>query len=114
MGLGWTEPDFSPLSRREKTLVVNIPCRISQRPRHLLIDSTAERGAHAVTLPRKNAQPWKTFTVGAASRYEEDQKTIRGIVFPTIGCIVSNCWASGSWQRTSTGKSPSSKCASPS
>ncbi len=29
----------------------------------------------------------------AASRYEEDQKTIRGIVFPTIGCVVSNCWA---------------------
>ena len=27
-------------------------------------------------------------TAGAASKYEEDQKTIRGIVFPTIGCIV--------------------------
>ena len=27
-------------------------------------------------------------TAEAASRYEEGQKTIRGIVFPTIGCIA--------------------------
>lgn len=33
-------PDFSTLSRRQKTLVVNIPYRGSEGPLHLLIDST--------------------------------------------------------------------------
>jgi Transposase DDE domain len=32
-------PDFSTLSRRQKTLAVNIPHRGSQGPLHLLIDS---------------------------------------------------------------------------
>ena len=36
-GLDWSVPDFSPLSRRQKTLSVNIPY---QGPLHLLIDST--------------------------------------------------------------------------
>ena len=40
IGLNWTVPDFSTLSRRRKTLAVNIPHRSSQRPLHLLIDST--------------------------------------------------------------------------
>ncbi len=38
--LDWTMPDFSTLSRRQKTLAVNIPYRSSKRPLHLLIDST--------------------------------------------------------------------------
>ena len=33
-------PDFSTLSRRQKTLAVNIPYRGSDGPLHLLIDST--------------------------------------------------------------------------
>lgn len=33
-------PDFSTLSRRQKTLAVNIPDRGSKAPLHLLIDST--------------------------------------------------------------------------
>lgn len=36
----WTVPNFSTLSRRQKTLEVNIPYRGSQGPLHLLIDST--------------------------------------------------------------------------
>ena len=40
VGLDWGVPDFSTLSRRQKTLVVNIPHRASQGPLHLLIDST--------------------------------------------------------------------------
>ena len=40
MGLDWDVPDFSTLSRRRKTLAVNIPHRGSQGPLHLLIDST--------------------------------------------------------------------------
>ena len=38
--LDWTVPDFSTLSRRQKTLAVIIPFRGSQGPLHLLIDST--------------------------------------------------------------------------
>ena len=40
IGLDWEAPDFSTLSRRQKTLAVNIPHRGSQGPLHLLIDST--------------------------------------------------------------------------
>jgi hypothetical protein len=40
IGLNWTVPDFSTLSRRQKTLAVNIPYRGSKGPLYLLIDST--------------------------------------------------------------------------
>ena len=154
IGLDWAVPDFSTLSRRQKTLAVNIPYRGSKGPLHLLIDSTgikvegegewharkhggpkrrvwrkihlgideetlevraveitgshvgdapilpdllsqipageeigsitadgaydtrkchdaiADRGAHAVIPPRKNAKPWKTLTAGAIARNE--------------------------------------------
>ena len=39
VGPDWTVPDFSTLSRRRKTLAVNIPYRGSQGPLHLLIPS---------------------------------------------------------------------------
>ena len=38
--LDWAVPNFSTLSRRQKTLKVNIPFRGSQGALHLLIDST--------------------------------------------------------------------------
>ena len=41
VGLDWTVPDFSTLSRRQKTLAVNIPYRGSNGPLHLLIPSRA-------------------------------------------------------------------------
>ncbi len=44
VGLDWTVPDFSTLSRRQKTLAVNIPCRGSKGPLNLLIDSTGIKG----------------------------------------------------------------------
>ena len=40
VGLDWTVPDFSTLSRRQKTLAVSISYRGSQGPLNLLIDST--------------------------------------------------------------------------
>ena len=40
IGLDWAVPDFSTLSRRQKTLKVNIPCRGSDGSLHLLVDST--------------------------------------------------------------------------
>ena len=33
-------------------------------------DAIADRGAHAVIPPRKNAKPWKTVTAGAVARNE--------------------------------------------
>ncbi|SPH24561.1 hypothetical protein DEA8626_03613 [Defluviimonas aquaemixtae] len=38
--LNWAVPDFSTLSRRQKTLAVNIPYRRSRSSPHLLLDST--------------------------------------------------------------------------
>ncbi|WP_128515196.1 IS5 family transposase [Tabrizicola thermarum] len=40
IGLDWAVPDFSTLSRRQRTLKVNIPYRGSDGPLHLLVDST--------------------------------------------------------------------------
>lgn len=40
VGLDWSVPDFSTLSRRQKTLAVTIPYRGSQGPLNLLVDST--------------------------------------------------------------------------
>jgi hypothetical protein len=40
IGLNWSAPNFSTLSRRQKTLKVNIPDRGSQGPLQLLIDTT--------------------------------------------------------------------------
>lgn len=40
IGLDWAVPNFSTLSRCQKTLKVNIPYRGSDRPLHLLVDST--------------------------------------------------------------------------
>ncbi len=41
VGLDWAVPDFSTLSRRQKTLAVNIPYPGSKGPLHLLIDGRA-------------------------------------------------------------------------
>ncbi len=40
IGLDWVVPNFSTLSRRQKTLQVNIPYRGSDGPLRLLVDST--------------------------------------------------------------------------
>ena len=39
-GLDWPVPDHSTLCRRQKTLAVQLPCRGSGGPLHLLVDST--------------------------------------------------------------------------
>lgn len=41
IGLDWTVPDFSTLSRRQAILAVCIPYRGSKGPLHLRLDSTA-------------------------------------------------------------------------
>jgi hypothetical protein len=65
VGLDWAVPDFSTLSRRQETLKVNIPYRVSDGPLHLLVDSTGIR------------------VEGEGERTEEGQQTVRGTVRPT-------------------------------
>ena len=48
IGLNWAVPDFSTQSRRQKTLKVNIPCRGSQGPLHLLIQTLRRPDAAAM------------------------------------------------------------------
>ena len=48
-GLDWPVPDFSTLSRRQKTLLVEIPCQPSSGPLHLLIDSTGIKACTATS-----------------------------------------------------------------
>ncbi|KUP92858.1 hypothetical protein TRIHO_23090 [Tritonibacter horizontis] len=58
VGLDWSVPDFSTLSRRQKTLAVNIPYGGSKGPLHLLIDSTGikvEDGSSAQIVTSVNS-----------------------------------------------------------
>ena len=58
IGLDWAVPDFSTLSRRQKTLKVNIPYRGSDGPLHQLVDSTGIKveGEGEWNLRRR---PWR-------------------------------------------------------
>ena len=64
-------PNFSTLSRRQKTLKVNIPYRGSQGPLHLLIDIEPV----SATGSREPARGIKVEGEGEWS--EEGQKTVR-------------------------------------
>jgi hypothetical protein len=63
--LDWIVPSFRTLSRRQKSLKVNIPYRGSAGPPHLLIDSTGIK------------------VEGEGEWTEERQQTARGTVCPT-------------------------------
>ncbi len=54
-GLDWSVPDFSTLSRRQKTLTVQISSRRAQGPLNLLVDSTGVKfGGDGEWLARKH------------------------------------------------------------
>ncbi len=85
-GLDWSVPDFSTLSRRQKTLAVNIPYRGSQGPPHLLIDSTGikvegEGGWNARKHGGAKRRVWRKVHLGI------DEKTleIRAVEFTSSG-----------------------------
>ncbi|XDA96625.1 transposase [Sulfitobacter sp. LCG007] len=72
-------------------------------------DAIADRGAHAVVPPRKNAKPWKTVTEGAVARNEacarrntwvarsgDDGSDTTAGAASRQRCTVSDCWVSGS------------------
>jgi len=100
----WRCRDHSTAQERH---TVEARYRRGNRPQRGPARITPLRSDHLATMERLS--PPK-----AASKYEEDQKTIRGIVFPTIGCTVSNCRANAWPLRTSTVRSPSSRSMSPS
>ena len=84
IGLDWAVPDFSTLSRRQKTLKVNIPYRGSDGPLHLLIDSTGikvegEGEWHARKHGGTKRRVWRKIHIGI------DEKTleIRAAEFTT-------------------------------
>jgi hypothetical protein len=52
-------------------------------------------------------------TAGAGPRYEEDQKTVRGTGFPTIGCLASGCRVNAGRPRPAPVRSQNSRPASP-
>ncbi len=67
IGLNWTVTDFSTLSRRQKTLAVNIPLRGSKGPLHLLIDSTGikvEGERHARKHGDSRRRVWRKIHLG--------------------------------------------------
>ena len=73
VGLNWTVPDFSTLSRRQKTLAVNIPYRGSKGPLHLLIDSTGikvegEGEWHARSMAARNGASGASSTLGSMKK----------------------------------------------
>ena len=84
IGLDWAVPDFSTLSRRQKTLKVNIPYRGSDGPLHLLVDSTGIKvEGEGEWNARKHGGPkrrvWRKLHIGI------DEKTleIRAAEFTT-------------------------------
>lgn len=60
VGLDWAVPDFSTLSRRQKTLTVDIPYRGSNGPLNLLIDSPG--------IKAEGEGEWHTRKHGGAKR----------------------------------------------
>ena len=64
INLDWMVPNFSTLSRRQKTLKVNIPYRGSQGPLQLLIDSTGIKGEGEGGM--ECAQAWRVQTARLA------------------------------------------------
>ena len=61
-GLDWSVPDFSTLSRRQKTLNVIIPYRGSKGQLHLLVDSTGIKVEGEGECPRRSSLRWRGTT----------------------------------------------------
>src|SRR6056300_323115 len=79
-GLDWKVPDFSTLSRRQKTLSVAIPYRGGTGPLHLLVDSTGIKAeGEGEWNARKHGGPkrrlWRKIHIGV----DEETLEIRAI-----------------------------------
>jgi hypothetical protein len=83
VGLDWMVPDFSTLSRRQKTLSVNLPYRGSKGPLHLLIDSTGikvegEGECHARKHGGPKRRVWRKIHLGI----DEETLEVRAVHCP--------------------------------
>jgi len=96
IGLDWAVRDFSTLSRRQKTLKVNIPYRGSDGSLHLLVDSTGikvegEGEWNARKHGGTKRRVWRKIHIGI-DEMEEDLETVQWTVSPTTlgnpGCRV--------------------------
>jgi hypothetical protein len=80
VGFAWSVPDFSTLSRRQKSLRVDIPYRGSDGPLHLLIDSTGikvegEGEWHTRKHGASKHRIWRKLHIGI----DEGSMEIRGV-----------------------------------
>ena len=74
-GLGWSVPDFSTLSRRQKTLNVTMPYRGSKGQMHLLVGSTGIKvGGEGEWHTRKHSGSKRR--VGRKLHLETDEETL--------------------------------------
>lgn len=83
-GFDWSVPDFSTLSRRQKTLNVAIPYRGSKGPLHLLVDSTGikvegEGEWHARKHGGPKRRVWRKINLGI----DEETLEIRAVEVTT-------------------------------
>jgi hypothetical protein len=88
IGLDWAVPNFSTLSRRQKTLKVTIPYRSSDGPPHLLVDiepvsatgsSEPARGHQGRGRRRvERPQAWRHETAGLAQDPHRDRRENTG------------------------------------
>ena len=94
VGLDGTVPDFSTLSRRQKTLAVDIPYHGPKGPLHLLIDSTgikvegegewglrpfrAEMISRIISKTPFTPQAWRPQTAGLAQDPPRDRRANAG------------------------------------
>lgn len=86
VGLDWMVPDFSTLSRRQKTLAMNTPYRVPQGALHLLVDSTGikveckgEGEWHARKHCRPKRRVWRKIHLGV------DEQTLEIRAVETTG-----------------------------
>ncbi len=92
IGLNWAVPDFSTLSRRQRTLAVNIPYRGAHDPLHLLIDSTS--------IKVEGEGEWNARRYGGPKRrvwrnihFEIDEQTLEVRAVEIIGSHIGDALA---------------------
>ena len=108
-GLDWTVPDFSTLSRRQKSLKVNIPYRGSQVPLHLLIDSTGikvegEGEWNARKHGDAKRRVWRKIHLGI----DEQTLEVRAVEFTSSDLAMLPCCPSCSTRSRPNRTSPAS------
>lgn len=110
IGLNWDVPDFSTLSRRQKTLAVTIPHRGSQGQLRFLIGSTGikvegEGGRNARRLGGPKRRVWRKVHLGI----DEETLKIRRMSHPAATWAMRPCCLSRLARSPPIRKSPASQ-----